>query len=367
MRMGWYGLADTHSVRSASVDLPEPPPRPLPLFSPACRLQLVSALLPVVGMAGRAGEGFQLEAVMDFVGPALSNSSAEVRGAAVALTLQVAQLAGPSVQRLLPAGLNAKVKEQIEAGLLNPTAALPAQPAKAPAAAKPAAAPAAAPTAAPAARKPAQQATPVAAAAVLPSPPPPHPAALEQQAALPAPGPDDDPSVFEADVRAREARLGPSHPDVAEAICNLAIVHNQVGRGLCSRWPAFDRWWVLRSVASASDATQIVHHMQPRFRQVGVTHMQRRSLNALCTCPLFMHHVRPPLLPLLLQRGNASAALPLYERALAIWEAASGPESPVVAHTLTDIAVIHLEMVGGGSCCILLLHLLADGSCVLCA
>lgn len=52
----------------------------------------------------------------------------------------------------------------------------------------------------------------------------------------------------------------------------------------------------------------------------------------------------PPLLPNP-QRGDTAAALPLYERALAIWEAAGGPHSPDVAHTLTDIAVIHLEAV----------------------
>ena len=49
-----------------------------------------------------------------------------------------------------------------------------------------------------------------------------------------------------------------------------------------------------------------------------------------------------------LQRGDAAAALPLYERALGIWEAALGPDHPDVAHTLTDIAVIHLEQVGRG-------------------
>lgn len=46
------------------------------------------------------------------------------------------------------------------------------------------------------------------------------------------------------------------------------------------------------------------------------------------------------------QRGDVGAALPLYERALAIWEGVCGPDSPDVAHTLTDIAVIHLEQVG---------------------
>ncbi|KAL4436783.1 hypothetical protein ABPG75_003922 [Micractinium tetrahymenae] len=250
------------------------------------RLQLVSALLPVLGIAGRAGEGFSPEAVMDFANPALSNSSAEVRSAAVALLLQLAQAAGPSVQRMLPADLNAKVREQIQQGLLNGPAAAVAAPAAAPAPAKAAAPPrGAAPAAASAVRQPAggkqpQQAAPAAAAAA-PAPSPHQPAGgaaaaaaaptlqQQQQQPLAPPGPDADPAPYEAEVRAREAQLGPAHPDVAEAICNLAILHNQ--------------------------------------------------------------------------RGNIAAALPLYERALAIWEAASGPDSPDVAHTLTDIAVIHLE------------------------
>ena len=64
------------------------------------------------------------------------------------------------------------------------------------------------------------------------------------------------------------------------------------------------------------------------------------SVHARTRCPA------PPSPATLAQRGDTGAALPLYERALAIWEAACGPDSPDVAHTLTDIAVIHLEQVG---------------------
>ncbi len=45
------------------------------------------------------------------------------------------------------------------------------------------------------------------------------------------------------------------------------------------------------------------------------------------------------------QRDNYEKARPLFERALAIFEAAEGPESQNVAHTLTDLAVLHLEQV----------------------
>ena len=48
---------------------------------------------------------------------------------------------------------------------------------------------------------------------------------------------------------------------------------------------------------------------------------------------------------MLLQAGDFAAAQPLYERALGIWEATQGPDHPDVAHTLTDLAVLHLEQV----------------------
>ncbi len=38
----------------------------------------------------------------------------------------------------------------------------------------------------------------------------------------------------------------------------------------------------------------------------------------------------------------------MYERALAIYEKAYGPDHPDVAHTLTDLAVLHLEQVCKG-------------------
>lgn len=45
------------------------------------------------------------------------------------------------------------------------------------------------------------------------------------------------------------------------------------------------------------------------------------------------------------QQGDYARAQPLYERALAIWEKTRGPDHADVAHTLTDLAVLHLEQV----------------------
>jgi tetratricopeptide (TPR) repeat protein len=51
------------------------------------------------------------------------------------------------------------------------------------------------------------------------------------------------------------------------------------------------------------------------------------------------------------QKGDYNAALPLYERALAIYEANYGPNHQEVAHTLTDLAVLHLEQVTADFSC----------------
>ena len=45
------------------------------------------------------------------------------------------------------------------------------------------------------------------------------------------------------------------------------------------------------------------------------------------------------------QRGEYALAQPLYERALRIFEQNFGEFDANVAHTLTDLAVLHLEQV----------------------
>ena len=45
------------------------------------------------------------------------------------------------------------------------------------------------------------------------------------------------------------------------------------------------------------------------------------------------------------QQGDCAQAQPLYERALKIFELNFGPSDTNVAHTLTDLAVLHLEQV----------------------
>lgn len=194
----------------------------------AARLQLVATVLPSVGIAAgdSSGEGFQLESVMTFAAPCFSHKEAVVRSSAVALTAALARVAGPGVQRLLPGDLNPKLREQIQAEILaaasgNAEGSTVAAAAPLARAVKPALA-----TAKALAPKPAAAAAAPAAAAV-----PDPPGLLGSPGSL-LPGEDDDPAPYQAELAAREVRLGPRHPDVAEALSNLAIIHNQVGCGL---------------------------------------------------------------------------------------------------------------------------------------
>lgn len=149
---------------------------------------------------------------------------------------------------------------------------------------------------------------------------------------------DDDAALFAAELAAREARLGPAHPEVADALSNLAIVHNQARAGRESGSGNMDGGGMGRSDGGLVGGSA------------------RRSGHSCVLFPLgkdrqstadnkAWHPPPAPTDPTPAQRGETSLALPLYQRALRIWEGALGPDHPEVAHALTDIAVIFLERV----------------------
>ncbi len=53
------------------------------------RLQLLSKLVPIMGIQPGSGEGISLESLMKFVGSCFASANAEVRSAAVDLTVLV--------------------------------------------------------------------------------------------------------------------------------------------------------------------------------------------------------------------------------------------------------------------------------------
>lgn len=53
--------------------------------------------MPSLGIS-KAGDGFELGELMEFVGKAYGNSNAEVRAAAVKVTTEVYDLVGPAIR-----------------------------------------------------------------------------------------------------------------------------------------------------------------------------------------------------------------------------------------------------------------------------
>ncbi|KAK2076502.1 hypothetical protein QBZ16_001028 [Prototheca wickerhamii] len=177
------------------------------------RLALAEGVLAELGVGGAAG--LPCEGLAALLGPAFEHSAGDI-----------GRLGGPQAQaRVLPPQLNPKLQEAIQAG--NAATGAPS------------------PAAGPGGHRDRRSTS-------------------DSRDRHPA-----ERALFAAELAAREARYGPDHAEVADALSNLAIVYNQ--------------------------------------------------------------------------RGDVDAALPLYRRALRIWERALGPDHLDVAQTLTDIAVIHLE------------------------
>ena len=122
----------------------------------------------------------------------------------------------------------------------------------------------------------------------------------------------EDPTPYTMELISREQLLGPHHPEV-KAIRITVIVASAFGSAHHHNAPVGPTLVIVRT------------HLQEGGMQVAI------SLSNLA----ILHN----------QRGEYSKAQPLYERALQIFELNFGPSDANVAHTLTDLAVLHLEQV----------------------
>jgi len=120
----------------------------------------------------------------------------------------------------------------------------------------------------------------------------------------------EDPALFERELHAREATLGPGHPAVAEAASNLAIIYNQRGephRAL----PLYERALAVWQAAHGSDHADVAHALT----DIAVIH---------------------------LEAGRDELGKELLRRALSIQERVLGPQHPDV------VAIRDVLEEGGG-------------------
>ena len=149
----------------------------------------------------------------------------------------------------------------------------------------------------------------------------------------------EDPAPLHAELKRREAQLGPSHPAVAEAASTLAILYNQVQ--FASRNLRIVAKGQRRGTATLPVPVTFLPDAVLEFLKAH-PHPLNSILAITCISSMVILSRRDDNGA---QAGDFVAAQPLYECALGIWEVTLGPEHPDVAHTLTDLAVLHLEQV----------------------
>jgi CHAT domain-containing protein len=151
----------------------------------------------------------------------------------------------------------------------------------------------------------------------------------------------------------REKIFGPEHPATALGLCNLAIVYarlGDVGRAL----PLLRRALAIRERAlgpehlmTAVSLTLLAEGLAIQRQYAEALPLQRRALQ-------IAEKQRPnhpqlaealgSLARLLEEKGQPQQALPLYERSLAILQAAFGPDHPQVAGRLSTLAALHKRL-----------------------
>jgi centrosomal protein CEP104 len=278
----------------------------LPPKAMLARIQLIISLLPVIGVAGcvaGGSGGFPPESVLRFAMPGLKSSSAEVRAAAAELTMQVGRATGTAstVLSALPSDINPKLREQMEAGLGvgsvrgvgadgNGDTATPVTSATTNTSASIAAG-----------RKPKLVRAQAGQQETEPHSKPQSQSKSRQQSQQQVPA-DSTPVIT------RPAHYPPS---------NREQPHDDSSR-------------MLPDEAVFQDPAPFEEEYRERERRYGPQHPA--VAEAASNLAIVYN-----------QCGEPGRALPLYRRALEIWEAVYGAFHPDVAHTLTDIAVILLE------------------------
>jgi CHAT domain-containing protein/endonuclease YncB( thermonuclease family) len=151
----------------------------------------------------------------------------------------------------------------------------------------------------------------------------------------------------------REKALGPEHPDVAQALNNLAMLYQAQGDyGRAA--PLYQRSLAIREKALGPEHPQValsLNNLASLYQDQGdygrAAPLYQRSL-AIREKALGPEHRDVAIslnnLALLYQnQGDYGRAAPLYQRSLAIYEKALGPEHPSVALSLNNLAMLYKD------------------------
>ena len=202
------------------------------------RLNLLNELLPKFGLSqhksdkGDYSHGFTVDAVMNFVNPALSSANEGVRKSAINVARIVMDTIGEqSLERLLPSDLNPFLKDSI-LGDMQP-AQSPAMVKRSPASTKPKSAPKPKPVS----NNRAASNQSASAKKVPESKPKSSAKKQGKENILPEAEPEPEPEppltqveLLEQEIAKREAKFGPNNVEVGHALVDLAVLLSEEGR-----------------------------------------------------------------------------------------------------------------------------------------
>jgi CHAT domain-containing protein/tetratricopeptide (TPR) repeat protein len=155
-------------------------------------------------------------------------------------------------------------------------------------------------------------------------------------------------------VRVAEAAFGPNDAKLAEALNNLAVMHEELGE-YADAEPLFQRSIAVHEkaqgpnhpdVAMAVNNLAMVYTKQGKFHEAEPLYQRALQIDEKALGPedpnvaLFLNNLGS----LYESLGKLSKAEPLYKRSLAIREKALGPDHPDVAQTLNNLAGFYARL-----------------------
>jgi CHAT domain-containing protein/tetratricopeptide (TPR) repeat protein len=146
----------------------------------------------------------------------------------------------------------------------------------------------------------------------------------------------------------REQALGPTHPEVAITLNNLGELYQTQG-DYRQAMPLHQRALAIREQALGPTHPDVaitlnnlagLYRAQGNYQQAGPLHQRALAIQVQVLGPAHPHVATTlnNLAGLSQAQGDYRQAAPLYQRALAIWEQARGPRHPEVAAVLNSLA-----------------------------
>ncbi len=159
--------------------------------------------------------------------------------------------------------------------------------------------------------------------------------------------------LYKRSLSVYEKALGPDHPDVGTSLNNLAAMYRSLGRTTEAE-PLYKRSLALRekalgadhpAVGSSLNNLALLYQSQGRYAEAEPLYKRSLSISVSALGPDHpaVGSSLNNLAELYRSQGHYSEAEPLFKRSLSITETAKGPDHPDVGTSLNNLAALYLD------------------------